>query len=165
MQFTQWRHSALNAMFVALVWVGGASGEIEAARDLMEEGKFVEARAAMWPAARSGNAEAEELIGVMYAMGLGVEKDYQRAFEWYLRSAMKGHPGAQSGVGWYYEVGLGMPAIDLTRAYMWYVLSAIGNDPDAMISQEEVVKKMTKEQIEKAHVLIDDYRVWLYPFR
>jgi hypothetical protein len=28
-----------------------------------------------------------------------------------------------------------------------------------------VVKKMTKEQIEKAHVLIDDYRVWLYPFR
>ena len=48
---------------------------------------------------------------------------------------------------------------------MWYVLSAIGNDPDAMISQEEVVKKMTKEQNEKAPVLIDDYRVWLYPFR
>ena len=78
---------------------------------------------------------------------------------------MKGHPGAQSGVGWYYEVGLGMPSIDLTRAYMWYVLSSIGNDPDAMISQEEVVKKMTKEQIAKAHLLIDDYRVWLYPFR
>ena len=38
-------------------------------------------------------------------------------------------------------------------------------DPDAAISQEEVVKKMTKEQIEKAHLLIDDYRVWLYPFR
>ena len=165
MQFTQWRHSCLGAVFVALVWVGGATGEIEAARDLMEEGHFVEARAAPWPAARSGNAEAEELIGVMYAMGMGVEQDYERAFEWYLRSTMKGHPGAQSGVAWYYEVGLGMPAIDLTRAYMWYVLSAIGNDPDAMISQEEVVKKMTKEQIEKAHVLIDDYRVWLYPFR
>ena len=142
-----------------------ANAELEEARDLMEAGKFIEARAALWPAARSGNAEAEELIGVMYAMGLGVEQDYQRAFEWYLRSAMKGHPGAQSGVGWYYEVGLGMPSVDLTRAYLWYVLSAIGNDPDAMISQEEVVKKMTKEQIDKAHILIDDYRVWLYPFR
>jgi TPR repeat protein len=142
-----------------------ADAELEEARDLMEEGRFVEARTALWPAARSGNAEAEELIGVMYAMGLGVEQDSERAFEWYLRSAMKGHPGAQSGVGWYYEVGLGMPAIDLVRAYLWYVLSAIGNDPDAMISQEEVVKKMTKEQINKAHVLIDDYRVWLYPFR
>jgi hypothetical protein len=48
---------------------------------------------------------------------------------------------------------------------MWYVLSAIGGDPDAAISQEEVVKKMTEEQIEAAHELIDDYRVWLYPFR
>ena len=141
------------------------SADIEVARDLMEEGKFEQARDALWPAARSVNADAEELIGVMYAMGLGVEQDYERAFDWYLRSAMKGHPGAQSGVGWYYEVGLGMPAPDLMRAYMWYVLSTIGGDPDAAISQEEVIKKMTPEQIEKAHVLIDDYRVWMYPFR
>ena len=142
-----------------------AVAEIEHARDLMETNRFDEAMQELWPAARSGNADAEELIGVMYAMGLGVDQDYTRAFEWYLRSAMKGHPGAQSGVGWYYEVGLGMPQPDLVRAYMWYVLSAIGGDPDAAISQEEVIKKMTPEQIEKAHELIDDYRVWLYPFR
>lgn len=142
-----------------------ANVDIEKARDLMEANKFEEAMQALRPAARSGNADAEELIGILYAMGLGVERDDERAFEWYLRSAMKGHPGAQSGVGWYYEIGRGMPAPDLVRAYMWYVLSAIGGDPDAAISQEEVVKKMTKEQIEKAHVLIDDYRVWLYPFR
>ena len=43
----------------------------------------------------------------MYGLGLGVEQDYERAFEWYLRASMKGHPGAQSGVGWYYELGLG----------------------------------------------------------
>jgi len=114
------------------------------------------------PAARSGNADAEELIGVMYALGLGAEQDYERAFEWYLRAAMKSHSGAQSGLGWYYEAGLGMPAPDLTRAYLWYGLSAIGGDPD---SQEKVAQKMSAEQIEKAHVLIDDYRVWMYPFR
>ena len=142
-----------------------AFGEIEAARDLMEEGRFEEAREELWPAARSGNADAEELIGVMYAMGLGVPKDDQRAFEWYLRSSMKGHPGAQSGIGWYYEIGRGMPAPDLVRAYLWYTLSAIGGDPDAAISLEEVVKKMTSEQIEQALVLVDDYKVWMYPFR
>ncbi|MCH2293670.1 MAG: sel1 repeat family protein [SAR324 cluster bacterium] len=142
-----------------------ALADLEKARDLMEANQFEQAMEELIPAARSGNAEAEELIGVMYAMGLGVERDEIRAFDWYLRSAMKGHPGAQSGVGWYYEVGIGMPAPDLVRAYAWYVLSAIGGDPDAAISQEEVVKKMTKEQIEKAHLLIDDYRVWLYPFR
>ncbi len=139
--------------------------DIEQARDLMEEGDFTEAMTQLLPAARSGNADAEELIGVMYALGQGVERDDVRAFEWYLRSAMKGHPGAQSGVGWYYEVGRGMPVPDLVRAYTWYVLSAIGGDPDAAISQEEVVRKMTQQQIDQAHLLIEDYRVWLYPFR
>ena len=140
-------------------------GEIEHARDLMEEGKFEDAMKELLPAARSGNADAEELIGIMYAMGLGVQKDDFRAFDWNLRSSMKGHPGAQSGVGWYYETGRGMPAPDLIRAYTWYVLSAIGGDPDAAISQEEVIKKMTPEEIKQAHVLIDDYKSWIYPFR
>ena len=140
-------------------------GEIELARDLMEEGKFQEAMKELIPAARSGNADAEELIGIMYAMGLGVKRDDIRAFDWYLRSSMKGHPGAQSGVGWYYETGRGMPAPDLVRAYTWYVLSAIGGDPDATISQEEVIKKMTPEEIKQAHVLINDYKSWIYPFR
>ena len=151
----------LTLIFLA----GPVLADIEHARQLMKAGAFEDAREELWPAARSGNADAEELIGVMYALGLGVERDDVRAFEWYLRAAMKGHPGAQSGVGWYYEVGRGMPAPDLVRAYLWYVLSTIGGDPDAAISQEEVVKKMSPAQVEKAHELIDDYRVWLYPFR
>ena len=152
------------AIFLAVA--SPSSGQsLEDARDLMEAGRFDEARAAMLPLARSGNADAEELIGVMYALGLGVEQDYERAFEWYMRSAMKGHPGAQSGVGWYYELGLGMPAPDLVRAYLWYALSTIGGDPDAAISIEEVVKKMTPEQIDHALKLAEDYREWLYPFR
>lgn len=151
--------------FALLLLASQAGATIEEARDHMEAGRFAEAMAGLLPAARSGNADAEELIGVMYALGLGVERDDERAFEWYLRASLKGHPGAQSGVGWYYEVGRGVAAPDLVRAYMWYVLSAIGGDPDAAISQEEVVKKMTSEQIERAHVLIDDYRPWLYPFR
>ena len=157
----------LEATLVAVVLIlpSICRAEIETARDLMEEGQFAKAMQELLPAARSGNADAEELIGVMYAMGLGVERDDIRAFDWYLRAALKGHAGAQSGVGWYYEIGRGMPAPDLVRAYTWYVLSAIGGDPDAAISQEEVVKKMTPEQIAKAHLLIDDYRAWLYPFR
>ena len=142
-----------------------AAADIGHARQLMQAGRFEEALEELAPAARSGNADAEELIGVMHAMGLGVAQDDMRAFEWYLRAAMKGHAGAQSGVGWYYEIGRGLAAPDLVRAYMWYGLSAIGGDPDAAISIEEVAKKMTPDQIAKAQVLIDDYRVWLYPFR
>lgn len=156
-------HAAIIAL--GLVLATPAAAELEAARDAMEAGRFADAMALLRPAARSGNADAEELIGVMYAMGLGVERDDARAFEWYLRSAMHGHPGAQSGVGWYYETGRGIEAPDLVRAYMWYVLSTIGGDPDAAISQEEVAKRMTPEQIERALVLVEDYRGWMYPFR
>lgn len=158
----------LAASFLAIslaAWAAPALAELEAARDMMEAGRFEEAMEELLPAARSGNAEAEELIGVMHALGLGVEPDPVRAFEWYMRASMKGHPGAQSGVGWYYETGIGLPAPDLVRAYMWYVLSAIGGDPDAAISAEEVVKKMTPEQIEHGNALVNDYKPWLYPFR
>lgn len=59
-----------------------AFADIEKARDLMEASQFEEAMQELLPAARSGNADAEELIGVMYAMGLGVPRDDTRAFEW-----------------------------------------------------------------------------------
>jgi hypothetical protein len=48
---------------------------------------------------------------------------------------------------------------------MWYGLSMIGGDPDAAISIEEVAKKMTRDEINYAQELIDDYRPWMYPFR
>ena len=149
---------------LALVPLVAPASNLLDARRLMKAGEFEAAHEAFLPLAAAGNADAEELIGVMYAMGLGVARDDERAFDWYLRAAMKGHPGAQSGVGWYYEVGRGMPAPDLVRAYAWYVLSAIGGDPDAAVSQGEVVKKMSGEQIERGERLIADYRPHLFPY-
>ena len=158
-------HDVVFGQYLEASCMSSASNDRPASTPRRAVPRGAEAMQELRPAARSGNADAEELIGVMYAMGLGVERDDRRAFEWYLRAAMKGHAGAQSGIGWYYETGRGLPAPDLVRAYTWYVLSAIGGDPDAAISQEEVVKKMTRDEIDEEHVLIDDYRKWLYPFR
>ena len=163
MKYISFAH-VLHIFFLVFA-VGTAQADMERARDLMEAQKFADARAEFEIYARSGNAEAEELIGVMYALGLGVVVDYERAFEWYLRASLKGHAGAQSGLGWYYEVGRGMPSPDLVRAYLWYALSSIGGDVDAPDSLNEITPRMTKEQIARAQVLINDYRVWMYPFR
>ena len=150
---------------IAVFWAAPAQADMETARDLMEAGEYTEARALFEVYARSGNAEAEELIGVMYALGLGVPRDDERAFDWYLRASLKGHPGAQSGLGWYYEVGRGIPAPDMVRAYLWYALSAIGGDPDALDSLELITPRLTAEQRARAEVLVDDYKGWMYPFR
>jgi hypothetical protein len=160
-------YKTIGAVFLAanIICAAPAQANMEQARDLMEAGEFTQARALLDVYARSGNAEAEELIGVMYALGLGVARDDERAFDWYLRASMKGHAGAQSGVGWYYEVGRGMPAPDLVRAYLWYALSAIGGDVDAPDSLEELSPKLSVEERARAQTLIDDYRSWMYPFR
>lgn len=157
-------------MILRLLILAGLAAIAGQARAGLAEGKaamaandFKTAMAEFLPAAQTGNADAEELIGVLYAMGLGVERDDRRAFDWYLRASLKSHPGAQSGIGWYYEVGRGLPAPDVVRAYAWYTLSAIGGDPDAAISQDEIAKKMTLEQIAEALALIKDYRPHLYP--
>ena len=68
------RKVVLGVVFIT-TFGSGALAEIEEARNQMEAGDFEEARQMLWPAARSGNADAEELIGVMYAMGLGVDVD------------------------------------------------------------------------------------------
>jgi TPR repeat protein len=156
---------ALCAVCLVLFVAPFALADIRAAQDAMEAGDFETSYRELLPAAQSGNATAEELIGIHYAMGLGRERDDERAFDWYLRAAIKGHPGAQSGVGWYYEIGRGMPGPDLVRAYAWYVLSALGGDPDAAISQEEVIKKMNAEEIERGNRLVDDYKPHLFPNR
>lgn len=152
------------ASVFALVCTTAQAQTMEDARDLLEANRFEEARAELEIYARSGNAEAEELIGVMYALGLGVEKNDVRAFEWYLRASMKGHAGAQSGLGWYYEVGRGTEP-DLVRAYLWYALSAIGGDVDAPDSLESLGLRISAKEKALAEVLVEDYRVWMYPFR
>lgn len=149
----------------AVLWASPALADMETARDLMEAGDYAQARSMFEIYARSGNAEAEELIGVMYALGLGVDRDDERAFDWYLRASLKGHPGAQSGLGWYYEVGRGIPAPDMVRAYLWYALSAIGGDPDALDSLELITPRLTAEERARAEALVVDYKGWMYPFR
>ena len=156
-----WFYAAVAVLLLA----APAQADMEQARDLLEAGEFDAARAQFEVYARSGNAEAEELIGVIYALGLGVERDDARAFEWYLRASLKGHPGAQSGLGWYYEVGRGIPAPDMVRAYLWYALSAIGGDPDALMSLELITTRLTEEERAQAELLVDDYKGWMYPFR
>ena len=57
----------LKYLFILIVFPTILFGEIENARDLMEKGEFEQAMKELLPAARSGNADAEELIGIMYA--------------------------------------------------------------------------------------------------
>ncbi|MGR3377048.1 tetratricopeptide repeat protein [Salipiger abyssi] len=141
------------------------AGRIDEARALLAEGLIDEALAVLDPAARSGNADAEEMIGRIYSLGLGGTTDEVRAFEWHQRAALKGHAGAQMSLGWCYELGMGLPVPDPSRAFLWYSLAEIGGHPDAEEAVEALRATLSPEEIEKAHAMIADYKGWLYPYR
>ena len=48
---------------------------------------------------RRGSPEAQTDLGLLYAKGFGVEKDYATAMQWFQRAAGQGSPRAQYYIG------------------------------------------------------------------
>ena len=105
-------------------------------------------------AAAQGNANAQYNLGVMYDQGNGVAQDYKEAVKWYRLAAAQGDARAQYNLGVMYDNGDGV-AQDYTRAHMWFNLAAsslTGDDGKrASTNRDNIAKKMTPSQIEKAH--------------
>jgi len=75
-------------------------------------------------AARSGNADAQQLLGHMYYMGTGVAQDFAQALEWYKKSAIQGQTESQYVLGTMYYSGKGISQ-DYREAIHW--LQKAGN--------------------------------------
>ncbi|MCC5869664.1 MAG: sel1 repeat family protein, partial [Gammaproteobacteria bacterium] len=69
--------------------------------------------------ARSGDPEAQTIVGELFERGLGSTPDYVAAAEWYRRAAEAGFARAQVNLGHLYENGLGLPK-DPQQALGWY---------------------------------------------
>ncbi|PYJ27187.1 MAG: hypothetical protein DME89_09990 [Verrucomicrobia bacterium] len=74
-------------------------------------------------AADHGRATAQEALGVLYVMGIGVGAHTNEAAEWYQKAADQGYAEAQRNLGWLYERGTGV-AKDLGKAAELYQKAA-----------------------------------------
>jgi len=70
-------------------------------------------------AADHGRATAQEALGVLYVMGIGVGAHTNEAAEWYQKAADQGYAEAQRNLGWLYESGTGVTK-DLSKAVELY---------------------------------------------
>lgn len=82
------------------------------------------------PLARAGDADAEQLLGLMYYMGRGVTRDYRQAFAWNYKAAQKGKADAEYVVGAMYYTGNAVPQ-DEKLAVQWFRKAAEQGHPDA----------------------------------
>ena len=73
--------------------------------------------------AAQGKSDAQIDLGLAYAKGLGVTRDYPTARQWFERAAGQGTAKAQYYLGAMYERGLGGPR-SYTTALQWYQRAA-----------------------------------------
>jgi TPR repeat protein len=71
------------------------------------------------PLARAGHADAQHLLGLMYYMGRGVQRDYKQALVWHRKAALQGQADAQYVVGSMYYTGNSVPQ-DQKLAVSWF---------------------------------------------
>lgn len=79
-------------------------------------------------------------IGKMHCYGLGTEQDYEKAFEWFLKSAQEGNKFAQYSLANLYYYGNGVEK-DLSQAFLWYRKSSEQGQPYAPYAVAQMYSK------------------------
>ena len=76
--------------------------------------------------ATEGDAIAQFNLGLCYHNGDGVEKDDEKAVEWYTKAAEQGHPDAQYTLGMVYGYPWSYEGVvqDFKKAVEWFALAA-----------------------------------------
>jgi TPR repeat protein len=120
-------------LFITLFLLLGSLGTAFA--DSLEEGiqafkakDYEKAAELLRPLAEDGDAYAQDVLGLLYFGGLGVEgtgvrKSYKKAVKWYRKAAEQGHFGAQNNLGAMYLEGNGVKK-SYDEALRWIRLSA-----------------------------------------
>ncbi len=79
-------------------------------------------------------------IGKMHCYGLGTEQNYEKAFEWFLKSAQEGNKFAQYSLANLYYYGNGAER-NLKEAFGWYMRSAKQGQPYASYAVAQMYSK------------------------
>jgi uncharacterized protein len=116
------RHLCLRCILVAAIICGAAAeafADFAAGVQYQEQGNYEAARREYLPAAKDGNAQAQNNLAILYRTGRGGPIDLQQAFYWFSKAADQGLPNAQTSLGRMYEKGEGVPQDYLKAAYLY----------------------------------------------
>jgi hypothetical protein len=140
-------------LVAAFWWLSPAPGS-QGLRTDMINGNYSAAYARLIKSAQTGDAEAQNGVGNMYYLGLGVDQDFAKARQWYFKAALNGNSAAASNAGHMYSQGLGVPK-DIMRSYAWFVHATKMGSKDAdnylreILGGFEVVPNMMERAMER----------------
>ena len=95
-----------------------------------ERGDYITALKHLTPLAENGFAEAQALLGAMYAQGRGMPPDPAEAIRWFRKGIEQGNHWAQHNLGFMYAQGQGVLQNDYEAA-KWFRKAANQGNADA----------------------------------
>ena len=101
--------------------------DFDSAMRAYEKGEYATALTEFTAVAEQGNQEAQLIVGKMYMIGQGVEKDSEQAIHWFKAAAGQGNTDAQFFLGAIYL----LPQRDIAEGLKWLTLSADQGMQDA----------------------------------
>ncbi len=105
---------------------------------------YNDALKSFYVSARHHNLNAYYMLGKMHEEGIGTAVNYQTAFYWYEKSAMRGHPSAQYRLARMFEKGKGVVA-KMDKAKVWYKKAATNGNKDAKARLEHWDNKIARK--------------------
>jgi hypothetical protein len=84
------------------------------------KGNYIQAFNIFYTLAKEDDEKAQYNVGLMYAQGLGVQKDMSKAVKWYEKSATQGNAFAQYNLAQYYHYQGSTDTHAYAKAKYWY---------------------------------------------
>jgi hypothetical protein len=140
-------------VFTVLLLLSAAVFQLRAQKIKTDQKPLEEVKAK----AEAGDADSENRLGLRYANGRGVAKDYVEAVKWYRKAAEQNDADAQNNLGNSYHNGQGV-AKDKVEGYKWWLLAAGQGDESAKRNMTKGEFNMTREQIAEGQKLARNFK-------
>ena len=108
---------------------------------------YLERVRAIQMAAVNGSSEAQLVLAVMYAEGIGLPADYARAFKWFEEAARQGSPEAKFAMSSYFALGVsGVADLDKAQAVAFRIDSALSGFGPSASRLQAVLAQVSRSQ-------------------
>ena len=117
----------LTLISSSLVSFNLQADELEQGFQAFSAGNYEQALRLWLPIAEKDNDKAQYNLGLLYAKGLGVEKNLKTAFIWYKRAAANGNTDAMYNLGIMYDKGRVIYRSTKDATKWWQKAAELGN--------------------------------------
>lgn len=144
----------VTSAVLTVVFLAITPRDIETA---MKNGRYDVAAELLERQALAENAEAQNTLGSLYYVGLGVKRDHRLAAKWFLKAALNENSSAQVNIARHYNNGWGVKRDEL-RAYGWLRQARInGNElAENYMKWQAGSMALVPNQMQRAIELYDD---------